>query len=197
MATSMTERAALHGLAAPARVCAPVHEQPLKTRDVFRAEAGFVLRLVRSLGVPAGDAEDVAQEVFVVVHRQLETLKDPARLRSWLFGIVRRVVANYRRRAHRRHEQLTDEIELLGTPSEQPATSENTRERALLDRALDKLDPLKREVFVLFELEGVAMRDVAAMTNSPLFTAYSRLYAARRIVSRAILSAAGKKPRQA
>jgi RNA polymerase sigma-70 factor (ECF subfamily) len=192
----MTERAALHGLPAPARVCVPEREQQLKTRDVFRAEAGFVLRLVRSLGVPAGDAEDVTQEVFVVVHRQLETLKDPERLRSWLFGIVRRVVANYRRRAHRRHEQLTGEIELLGTPSEQPASSENVRERALLDRALDKLDPHKREVFVLFELEGVAMRDVAAMTNSPLFTAYSRLYAARRIVSRAILSAA-KKPRQA
>lgn len=196
MANSMTERAALHGLPAPARVCAPAHEMRLKTRDVFRAEARFVLRLVRSLGVPPGDAEDVAQEVFVVVHRQLETLKDPERLRSWLFSIVRRTVANYRRRAYRRHEQLTDEIELLGIPSEQPRPGESSRERALLDRALEKLDAHKREVFVLFELEGMAMRDVAALTNSPLFTAYSRLYAARRIVTRAVLGGLPKKSRQ-
>lgn len=190
MANAMTERAALRGLPTPARVCAPVHESRLKTRDVFRAEAGFVLRLVRSLGVPPGDAEDVAQEVFLVVHRQLQTLNDPQRLRSWLFGIVRRVVANYRRRAHRRHEQLTDAIELLGAPSEQPHGA--SPDRALLDRALEKLDARKREVFVLFELEGLPMRDVAAMIGSPLFTAYSRLYAARRIVSRAVLSAHSK-----
>lgn len=198
---SMTERAAVRGLPAQARVCAPAQDEDLrlKTREVFKTEAGFVLRMVRRLGIPPGDAEDVAQEVFLVVHRQLGSLRDPDRLRSWLFGIVRRTVANHRRRAYMRHEQLTAEIEQHETASEPPQPGELSRDRALLEHALEKLDPPKREVFVLFELEGIAMRDVAEMTGCPLFTAYSRLYAARRIVSRAVLNAnrtGRRKPRQ-
>jgi RNA polymerase sigma-70 factor (ECF subfamily) len=63
---------------------------------------------------------------------------------------------------------------------------ENSRERARLELALSRLDGDKREVFVLFELEGMDMKDVAEMIGCPLNTAYSRLYAARQVVRQAL-----------
>ncbi len=54
----------------------------------------------------------------------------------------------------------------------------------MLDEALDQLDDDKRAVFVLFELEQMPMVDVAEAAGCPLQTAYSRLYAARKIVWR-------------
>ena len=189
MAASMTEQAALRRLRpAPGPATATPSAMPLTTREIFRDHAAFVLRLVRRLGVLPGDAEDVAQEVFVTVHRQLGTLQDPQRLRSWLFGIVRRVVANHRRLAYRRHERLIAQFEAVTGPEPAPA-NELSLDRALLEHALSKLDARKREVFVLFELEELAMRDVAEIVGCPLYTAYSRLYAARKIVTRAVLHA--------
>ncbi|MFN7701493.1 MAG: RNA polymerase sigma factor, partial [Deltaproteobacteria bacterium] len=61
------------------------------------------------------------------------------------------------------------------------------RARALLDLALDALDPPRREVFVLYELEGLGMREVAELLGLPLQTAYSRLHSARVTVRQALL----------
>jgi len=156
------------------------------TRELFQTHAAFVLRLVRHLGVHPSDAEDVAQEVFVIAHRRLDTLARESSARSWLFGIARRLAANYLRKAKRSGERLLDETYAAdgGDPA---AQLQLARDRALLARALGKLDEDKRAVFVLFELEGVAMHEVAEMVGCPINTAYSRLYAARQIISRHVL----------
>ena len=56
----------------------------------------------------------------------------------------------------------------------------------LLGRILDQLDDDKRAVFVLYEIEELTMKDVADAVGCPLQTAYSRLHAARRLVSEAL-----------
>jgi RNA polymerase sigma-70 factor (ECF subfamily) len=160
----------------------------LTTRQLFEAHAAFVVRIVQRLGVSASDAEDVAQEVFMIVHRRIDDLNSIGAARSWLFGIARRVVANHLRKAQRRAEQLDPQP--AGITLEGPAEHlQSSRERALLERALAKLDIDKRTVFVLFELEGVEMREVADMVGCGVSTAYSRLYAARELVQRYVLGA--------
>lgn len=156
------------------------------TSQLFEAHGPFVLRLVRHLGVHASDAEDVAQEVFVIAHRRLDTLQRDGSARSWLFGIARRVAANHMRKARRSGEQALSDSHAAdgGDPS---AELQLARDRALLARALGRLDDDKRAVFVLFELEGLAMHEVAEMVGCPINTAYSRLYAARLIVQRHVL----------
>ncbi len=59
---------------------------------------------------------------------------------------------------------------------------ESRRALRRLFAVLDTLDDDKRAVFVLFELEGMAMNDVAIAVGCPAQTAYARLYAARKIV---------------
>lgn len=194
MTTSMTPESTK---ALPAAVMSSLHakSEPVRrtTRQLFEAHAGFVLRLVRHLGVSASDAEDVTQEVFMIAHRRLGDLHGGASDRSWLFGITRRVVANHRRKSTRRREKLDgDELHAgeLGPPAEDAL--QLSRDRVLLQGALDRLDGDKRAVFVLFELEGVAMQEVADMMRCPLNTAYSRLYAARALVERHVLGPRGR-----
>jgi RNA polymerase sigma-70 factor (ECF subfamily) len=164
----------------------PVAQQ-LSTRQLFEAHAGFVMRTVRRLGVHPSDTEDVTQEVFMIVHRRIADLPAEVNPRSWLFGIARRVVANYLRKSRRlRAGATTNDVDVVvSVASGDPAQAlQQTRERALLERALGRLDADKRAVFVLFELEGLSMQEVAEMVACPLHTAYSRLYAARALVER-------------
>jgi RNA polymerase sigma-70 factor (ECF subfamily) len=149
---------------------------------VFTEHAAFVLRSVRRLGVRESEVEDVAQEVFVVVHRKLATWNGTSTMRTWLFGIALRVASAHRRKAHVRRE-LPDGGRAepsLSTPPVQAETVRHKELRAQLDRALDTLDENKRAVFVLYELEGVPMTEIAEGLGCALFTAYGRLREARQ-----------------
>jgi RNA polymerase sigma-70 factor, ECF subfamily len=193
MASSMTPDSAKPlpwSLASAATTEPGPAEVQLSTRQLFESYAGFVMRTVRRLGVRASDTEDVTQEVFMIVHRRSADLQTEVNPRSWLFGIARRVVANYLRKSRRSREDAWDEVVPVasGDPSE---ALQQTRERALLERALGKLDEDKRAVFVLYELEGLAMQEVADIVSCPLHTAYSRLYSARAIVERHVRVATG------
>lgn len=180
----------------PALVGTPLLLQPARTmtgpctREIFESHAPFVLRLVRRLGVRPSDVEDVAQEVFVIVHRRLADLQPGVMVRSWLFGITRRVVSNYHHQARHRREEVSPALDSVGVHSDPAQKIQGSRERELLDRALARLDDDKRDVFVLFELEGLDMREVAQIVGCRLNTAYSRLYAARTLVRQHVLRAA-------
>ena len=65
---------------------------------------------------------------------------------------------------------------------DQPRALEESQGWPALRRLLDTLDPDKRDVFVLYELEELPMREVADACGCPLQTAYSRLHAARRVL---------------
>lgn len=157
--------------------------------ELYRENVAFVWRSLRRLGVSERDIDDVCQEVFVIVHRRLSTFDGTASMRTWMFGIARRVAADHRKRAHVRRETLAAPSELFvewGEPETSDAI-ELRRARAILDEILDELDEAKRAVFVLFELEEMPMSEVAKAVECPLQTAYSRLAAARKQVESAVL----------
>jgi len=142
------------------------------------------MRVVRRMGVPESEVEDLTQEVFVVLHRRIADYDAAHAMRSWLFGIVRRVVADYRRLARVRHEGRSEAVVTLTTPPDQTAALERRDARRILDAALDAMPDEQREVFVLYELEGMPMREVADAVGCPLQTGYSRLHAARDALTR-------------
>ncbi len=146
---------------------------------IFREHAAFVLRVVRRLGVAPRDVEDVAQEVFVIVHRKLDTFTGESSVRTWLFGIASRVASDHRRRAYVRRENLEAEPPSASFDAPQSQELHDRELRKNLDHALDELDDAKRAVFVLYEMEGVPMAEIAESMNCPLPTAYSRLREAR------------------
>ncbi len=157
---------------------------PADFRASFEQNAPFVRRTLRRLGVPPADAEDLLQEIFVVVHRRLGEYDGRSAFRSWLYGICMRVVSSYRRSARVRYQRSQADGALDECESHIACNPERNVEvrRAcrLLEALLIDLDDDKRNVFVLFELEGIAMTEVAETLGCPVQTAYSRLHAARR-----------------
>ena len=167
----------------------------LSLRALFEAQAGFVLRLLRRMGVAEADLDDALQEVFVVVHRRLEQYDGTCKVETWMFGITRRVASEFRRRPHvRREATMSEPPETVAEAAGPQEQAEQAELRRLLAAALDRLDDDKRSVFVLYELEGMTMNDVAQAVECPLQTAYSRLHAARDIVRRALERAFGDRP---
>src|SRR5690349_24003424 len=77
-------------------------------RTVFDEHARYVIRTLRHLGIKEADVEDVAQEVFVTVHRKLHEFEGRSKLRTWLYAICLRVASDHRRRAYVVRERATD-----------------------------------------------------------------------------------------
>ena len=154
--------------------------------SIYRSEFPYVWKTLRRLGAPAQDLEDLAHDLFVVVHRHLSDFDPDRPLRPWLFGIAVRVVADFRRSPRSAREFLGETAEPVdGAPSPHERM-EGTEARAVLMKALDGLDLDRRAVFVMHELDEIPVPEVASTLGIPLNTAYSRLRSARVDVAAAI-----------
>jgi RNA polymerase sigma-70 factor (ECF subfamily) len=147
-------------------------------RAIFEAECAYVVHSLRRLGVPATECPDVAHEVFVIVLRKLPDCDLSRPIRPWLFGIAYRVARDYRRLARFRHEGPAELDAPDGAPSPEDALRARRR-RQLVANALDALEPERRAVFVMHDIEGYAAPEIADALGIPLNTAYSRLRLAR------------------
>jgi RNA polymerase sigma-70 factor (ECF subfamily) len=150
-------------------------------RALFDGELSYVLNTLRRLGVREADLPDQTQEVFMVVHALMEDYDRARPLRPWLFGIANRTAAAYRRLARNARELPTD-LEARAISDDAPLADEQlarAQARDVAVRALDRIDLPRRSVFILSEIDGVAMPEIARTLDIPLNTAYSRLRLAR------------------
>jgi RNA polymerase sigma-70 factor (ECF subfamily) len=158
----------------------------MNVQDIVAEHGAFVWRTLRRRGIGATDVEDVAQEVFLVVHRRLADYDDRSGMRAWLYGICARKASEHRRKAWFRREQPVATIPEQSAPPDQPEAMKRRQAWAQLEAILGELDRKKRDVFVLFELEELSLAEVAAAVGCPLQTAYSRLQSARALVQTSI-----------
>lgn len=166
--------------------CAVVGEE-LTLEGVYAAEAEFVWRALLRFGVAPDVAEDLLHEVFLVVRRRLGDFERGRSLRGWLYGIARGVAANHRRgqsRAARREERVGEMApERPPTPEDGVARSEAA---ALVMRFLVGLDPERRQVFELIEIEGLSGPEVAEVMQIPLMKVHTLLRSGRGLFRAAV-----------
>jgi RNA polymerase sigma-70 factor (ECF subfamily) len=168
---------------------------------VYREHFRFVWRTVRRLGLQGPPVDDVLQEVFLVVHRRLGDFEGRSSPKTWLYGIVRRVVSDYRRTLRRRGALASSDVpdadvDALACEEQGPeASAEQAEQVRLLHRLLAELDDDKREVFILAELEGLTMAEIAEALEVNANTIASRLRAARREFEAALGRATGEDAR--
>jgi RNA polymerase sigma-70 factor (ECF subfamily) len=131
---------------------------------------------------------DAAQDVFLVVHRRLSEFEGRGTPRAWLYSIIVRVAAQYRRTQRRKQLDNTEDAHLVAdsqSPGPEQDAQQNEHLRLLLG-LLAELDPGKREVFVLAELEEMTAPEIASALEIKLNTVYSRLRAVRRELREAL-----------
>ncbi|HEV8323226.1 MAG TPA: RNA polymerase sigma factor [Myxococcota bacterium] len=165
---------------------------------------------------PNAPVDDVVQDVFVQLHRSIAAFRGEAAFGTWLYRVTLNVAASHLRRAGRDERRL-DRTAPAGEPAQErrhdpaqraghdaardPGHDEERRLQARDDlrrlyRALDTLSPDQRAAFVLYELEGRSLQDIAAITDCPVPTAAARLRRARsRIVEVLGGTGSGKRAR--
>jgi RNA polymerase sigma-70 factor (ECF subfamily) len=161
-------------------------KRPLTLEAVYRNHFDFVYRKALRLGGPRVDAEDVAQEVFLIVARKLETFDGSSQLTTWLYGITLNVV-----RAARRRQRLLGWFESkqalpLEIPIETIDRAEVRAAHRIAYEILDKMSAKKREVFILAEFEGLGCDEIARIVDTKTETVWSRLHYAREEFSQAV-----------
>lgn len=127
------------------------------------------------------DAEDVAQESFLVALRRLEDNRDPERFGGWLLTIVRNRAKNLLRREKiRKTEDLSPEISPGGSD---PAREYQRWEiQDQIGVAMEGLSEVRKEVLLLHDLEGWKHREIAGRLGIPDGTVRSHLHFARKHV---------------
>lgn len=146
-----------------------------------------VWRTARRLGVPEAGADDVVQDVFLVLHRRLAEYDGRTPIKRWILGITVRVVGDHRRRYRRKDAPCvpqpadSDGNVLLASSRPPPSAELEQQEQVrLLEQLLGQLPEDKREVLVLSELEEMTVPEIAELLGANVNTVYTRLRAARQ-----------------
>lgn len=167
---------ALH-VEAPARAEPSAPRVAALLTDHYR----FVWRTLRRLGVHEAAVDDAAQQVFLVAAERLDGVP-PEKERSFLMGVAVRTAANARRAQSRRREQAdSDAVAEQATTTNPEELLDWKQRREKLDEWLAALELELRAPFVLFELEGLALAEIAEVLDLPLGTVKTRLRRARAV----------------
>lgn len=151
---------------------------------VYRRHGARVSRWAARLAGPGFDVDDIVHDVFLVVLRRLPQFRGDAQVSTWLHEITIRVVQTHRRR-RRRRAWLRAFAGPRGASGEMPEVAddgmtpfeslERRQATVLLYRFLDRLDEKYRTAVVLFELEGLPCREIAALTGASLANTWVRI----------------------
>jgi RNA polymerase sigma-70 factor (ECF subfamily) len=157
--------------------------------SVYSTHVEFVWRSALRLGVDGAAADDVVQQVFLLVYQRLDGFEWRSTLKTWLFAILLRVVRGHRRILRRKSPHLAhDSVDLdlvadgAANPHEALSRAEASR---TIDSLLDSLERDKRVVFVMAELEEMTAAEISLATGLEPSAVYSRLRAARTDFERA------------
>lgn len=127
--------------------------------------SGAVARYVGSLGVREAGSE-VVQDTFVRAFSSLDSFRGESSLRTWLFTIARRLVADLRRSERRKREVLA--VDESDAATEYDALdgliADESRQR--MQEAIERLSPTQREVFVLRVSEGLSYKEIAEIAGT-------------------------------
>jgi RNA polymerase sigma-70 factor, ECF subfamily len=154
-----------------------------RIRAMVDAYFHVVWRSLRRLGVEPGAVDDAAQQVFLVATRKLDGI-EPDGERAYLLGIAVRVASDARR-ARRRRREVPDTEDLAAEQETSVPSAEELvdqkRARVLLDQVLATMPEELRDVFVLFEVEGIGVAQIATSLGIPVGTVGSRIRRAREL----------------
>ena len=150
----------------------------MTTQEIWNIYHLDVKRFVLSKVKDESIADDIIQNTFIKVHTKLSSLKDPAKVKSWLMMIARNTTMDY----FKIHKltMLSDELE----PYEAEHTMENHDEKDCLYGIIKSLPKKYREPLFLSDIKGLKQAEVAVQLKLELPTAKTRIQRARKMVTK-------------
>jgi RNA polymerase sigma-70 factor, ECF subfamily len=177
--TDSTEPTDMDGDQASPRVGEAGGDASSAPRDivgVVRAYHQQVYRYAYHLAGNAADAEDLAQQTFLIAHQKLYQIREWSKLDRWLFAVLR---SCFRRQCRRRIPTpvASLELEMEDVPVPSPAVDAIDREQ--LGWALQQLPGPSRVILMMFYFDAYSYKEIAEQLEVPIGTVMSRLARAK------------------
>jgi len=139
------------------------------------------LRITR---VPA-DAEDLTQDVFLLLFRKISTFRGESAFTTWLHRMVANLSFMHLRKQRHPHISLDDAGPSPDEPARREVGDHDLRlkgciDRIALERAIAKLPPGYRAAYALYELQGYGHHEISKIMNWSVGNSKSQLHKARR-----------------
>lgn len=151
---------------------------------IFEQNYDFVWRLLRRFGLDSSDADDAAQETFMIVLAKIDAIESEFE-RSYLYGTALRVSRNAQRRRTKARAMVPVAADSHVSPEPQPdAATEHSQRCSLLDAILAELPGELARIVVLAEIECVSSQQIAQLEGIPVGTVSSRLRKGRELLKK-------------
>lgn len=159
----------------------PMKESPSSAMsgiaELVREHYLSVYRFAYRMSGTSHDAEDLAQQTFLNAQQRLAALREPDRVRAWLFMITRNL---YRRKL--RDARPVESLPLDGLPAPDAVKGFEPLDSESLQRALNLLPEEYRVVLVLFYFGDLPYREIATQLDLPMGTVMSRLSRGKQLL---------------
>ncbi len=138
------------------------------------------------------DGYDAAQDTLVKVLRNLHRYDPNRSFSTWVFGIARNTcIDEHRRRKRRSYDEPKDVVDLRPSPMQDVVRSQRAE---LLEKALQDIPPMYREVLILYHFEHKKYTEIAEVLELPLGTVMNRIFRARKKLRAAYEMHGGDQP---
>ena len=143
---------------------------------------GYALRLAMRFVRNRFDAEDIVQEVFIRIWKNLSQYRKEVKFTTWLYTIVTNRCLDFLKSRKRRREHLTDIVEdrlQIVDPDTVAKVQEDKELILLITKMTDRLTVKQKAVFILRDLEGLSVREVCEILSMSAGNVKGNLYHAR------------------
>jgi RNA polymerase sigma factor (sigma-70 family) len=138
---------------------------------------------LRRLANSDDTARDLAQDTWLRVFRGIAHLRDPAKVRPWLFGVARNVAMDRLRVQYAATPRADVDLDALPAAIDDVNLEEDF---ATLESGLETLPIIERETLTLFYLRELSLEEISGLVEVPVGTVKSRLFRARQMLRRVL-----------
>jgi len=146
--------------------------------SIYRAFSKFVYNVAWRIVSKHEDAEEVTQEVFLIVYRKLNTFRFQSTLKTWIYRVTINTAVNYAKKSSRIKSKTTEydeQIHCAGVLGETEVNVDKEHNEKLIVVLLNTLTLDQRTCMVLRNIEGLSYQEIADALNININTVRSRL----------------------
>lgn len=151
----------------------------------------LVFHIAYSMTKESHAAEDIVQETFIKIFAKLHTLQDVEKLEGWIKTIARRTTYDALRKQKKWNETALEDV-YLNEGSEIDTQYEENEIAEMVEKTMEKLDSLSREILRLKLIEGYTDEEIARELSIKLGTVKSRIHRAKAKVKEALMKGGGE-----
>ncbi|MFC1576204.1 RNA polymerase sigma factor [Candidatus Omnitrophota bacterium] len=151
--------------------------------EIYKGTSGFVYNVALRVARSTTSADDITQDVFMKVYKNLSKFNYRSSLKTWIYRITVNTAINYQKAEAKHTDRRADYDTVIQSAHAEERVRDNVTkgdEKERLSLFLETLTPEQRACIVLKEIEGLKYREIADALKINVNTVRSRLKRARR-----------------